>query len=127
MDKTTAHKRVLELRALLNQANDAYYDQAQPFMSDQRYDVLLKELQALEKSYGLEDPNSPLYQAREMLVDAAMENNNFDWRNTIGHELGHSISMPRVKSLNREGLIFDNNDPNAYSIQDAKLKQNMTI
>jgi DNA ligase (NAD+) len=59
MDKTTAHKRVLELRTLLNQANDAYYDQAQPFMSDQRYDELLKELQALEKSYGLEDPNSP--------------------------------------------------------------------
>ncbi len=59
MDKTTAHKRVLELRTLLNQANDAYYDQAQPFMSDQRYDELLKELQALEKSYGLEDPDSP--------------------------------------------------------------------
>ena len=59
MDKTTAHKRVLELRMLLNQANDAYYDQAQPFMSDQRYDELLKELQALEKSYGLEDPDSP--------------------------------------------------------------------
>jgi len=59
MDKTIAHKRVLELRTLLNQANDAYYDQAQPFMSDQRYDELLKELQALEKTYGLEDPNSP--------------------------------------------------------------------
>lgn len=59
MDTTAATKRVQELRALLTQANDAYYDQAQPFMSDQRYDELLKELQMLEQNYGLEDPHSP--------------------------------------------------------------------
>ncbi len=59
MNTTTATKRVQELRALLTQANDSYYDQAQPFMSDQRYDELLKELQMLEQNYGLEDPHSP--------------------------------------------------------------------
>ena len=59
MNTTAATKRVQELRALLTQANDAYYDQAQPFMSDQRYDELLKELQMLEQNYGLEDPHSP--------------------------------------------------------------------
>ncbi len=58
MNTTAATKRVQELRALLTQANDAYYDQAQPFMSDQRYDELLKELQMLEQNYGLEDPHS---------------------------------------------------------------------
>ena len=52
-------KRVLELRKLLQQANEAYYDQATPFMSDQRYDELLKELGRLEKEYNLEDPQSP--------------------------------------------------------------------
>lgn len=59
MNTTAATKRVQELRALLTQANDAYYDQAQPFMSDQRYDELLEELQMLEQNYGLEDPHSP--------------------------------------------------------------------
>lgn len=54
-----AEKRVLELRKLLQQANEAYYDQATPFMSDQRYDELLKELGNLEKEYNLEDPQSP--------------------------------------------------------------------
>ncbi len=54
-----AEKRVLELRKLLQQANEAYYDQATPFMSDQRYDELLSELTRLEKQYNLEDPQSP--------------------------------------------------------------------
>ena len=54
-----AEKRVLELRKLLQQANEAYYDQATPFMSDQRFDELLKELGNLEKEYNLEDPQSP--------------------------------------------------------------------
>ena len=54
-----AEQRVLELRKLLQQANEAYYDQATPFMSDQRYDELLKELGRLEKEYNLEDPQSP--------------------------------------------------------------------
>ena len=54
-----AEKRVLELRKLLQQANEAYYDQATPFMSDQRFDELLSELSRLEKQYNLEDPQSP--------------------------------------------------------------------
>jgi len=44
-----AEKRVLELRKLLQQANEAYYDQATPFMSDQHFDELLSELSRLEK------------------------------------------------------------------------------
>ena len=54
-----AEKRVLELRKLLQQANEAYYDQATPFMSDLRFDELLSELSRLEKQYNLEDPQSP--------------------------------------------------------------------
>lgn len=54
-----AKNRILELRKLLQQANEAYYDQATPFMSDQHYDELLSELSQLEKKYNLEDPQSP--------------------------------------------------------------------
>jgi len=63
----------------------------------------------------LKNPYSAVSQARDMLVNAGMDTQNFDWRNTIGHELGHSISMSRLKSLSRDDLSFDNNDPNAYS------------
>lgn len=73
------------------------------------------KMQPEEFDEALKNPNSALAQAQKMLVDAAMETSNFDWRNTIGHELGHSVSMSRAKSLYRDGLAFDNNDPSAYT------------
>ena len=48
-----AEKRILELKKLLQQANEAYYDKATPFMSDKRFDELLSELFRLEKQYNL--------------------------------------------------------------------------
>lgn len=60
MSKAADHKRIRELRTLLEQANHAYYVDAQPIMSDRDYDQLLKELEKLEASYpDLHDPNSP--------------------------------------------------------------------
>src|SRR5262245_22976428 len=53
-------KRILELRDLLDQANRAYYVDAQPIMSDRDYDARMKELIALEAEYPeLRDTNSP--------------------------------------------------------------------
>src|SRR5699024_533790 len=52
-------KRVDELRSLLRQANKAYYQEAQPFMSDQEFDASLKELETLENEYNLQTPDSP--------------------------------------------------------------------
>lgn len=52
-------QRVEELRELLNKANEAYYQDAQPFISDKEFDEYLKELEQLENEYGLEDPQSP--------------------------------------------------------------------
>lgn len=54
-----AGKRIAELRDLLNRANDAYYQQAAPLLSDREYDRLLEELAALEREHGLIDPDSP--------------------------------------------------------------------
>lgn len=59
MDTKEAQKRVDELRTLLDQANDAYYQDAQPFMSDQEFDEKLKELEKLEEEFDLHDPESP--------------------------------------------------------------------
>ncbi|MCP9292357.1 NAD-dependent DNA ligase LigA [Gracilimonas sediminicola] len=59
MTKKEARERVNELRDLLDQANKAYYQDAQPFMSDKKFDETLKELEQLEKEFELHDPESP--------------------------------------------------------------------
>jgi len=59
MDKRQAKKRVEELRDLLNKANKAYYQEAQPFISDKEFDEYLKELEELEEEFDLHDPKSP--------------------------------------------------------------------
>ena len=59
MKKENARNRVSELRDLLREANQAYYQDAQPFLSDQKFDQYLKELEELENKYELHDPASP--------------------------------------------------------------------
>lgn len=59
MDKKQAKKRVEELRKLLDRANKAYYQEAQPFISDKEFDEYLEELYQLEKEFDLVKPTSP--------------------------------------------------------------------
>ena len=60
MDKIQAQQRVKELYLLIRQANQAYYGQDRPIMSDAEYDSLFRELLALENRFPeLIDPDSP--------------------------------------------------------------------
>lgn len=59
MDKKQARKRIEELRELLNKANKAYYQDAQPFISDKAFDKYLAELEQLEQKFDLVAPSSP--------------------------------------------------------------------
>jgi DNA ligase (NAD+) len=59
MTSQEASKRVEELRDLLERANRAYYQDAQPFITDREFDAYLKELRDLEDTFGLQDPASP--------------------------------------------------------------------
>ncbi len=53
-------KRIAHLRALLRDANRAYYTDAAPIMPDSEFDALLNELADLEAAHPhLDDPNSP--------------------------------------------------------------------
>lgn len=62
MAADAVRKRVLELRRLLDEANRAYYVEAQPIMSDAEYDRLLAELASLESAHPeLDDPDSPTH------------------------------------------------------------------
>jgi DNA ligase (NAD+) len=60
MARSSIKARIMELRTLLERANQAYFAEAQPIMSDSEFDRLLRELSDLEAAHPeLTDPNSP--------------------------------------------------------------------
>jgi DNA ligase (NAD+) len=60
MDKTSAAVRATHLRAEIERHNELYYQQAQPEISDQQFDALLRELQEIEQTHPeLLTPDSP--------------------------------------------------------------------
>jgi len=59
MDRKQAKKRIQELKELLHKANRAYYEEAQPFMSDKEFDETLQKLESLEQKFDLSTPDSP--------------------------------------------------------------------
>ena len=60
MEKTQAEIRIHELRSIISDANRRYYVDNAPTLSDFDFDMLLKELEALEKEYpDLVTPDSP--------------------------------------------------------------------
>lgn len=65
MSKKEVLKRVEELRKLLNDANRAYYRDADPFISDKEFDEALNELNKLEKEHNLAHPSSPTQRVGE--------------------------------------------------------------
>ena len=51
MEKAQAYIRVQELREIITEANRMYYVENSPTLSDYEFDMLLKELEALEKEF----------------------------------------------------------------------------
>jgi len=52
-------EKIKQLQHELSEHNYKYYVLAQPEISDFDFDMKLKELERLEKEYGIDDPNSP--------------------------------------------------------------------
>jgi DNA ligase (NAD+) len=59
MDQAAAANRIMDLRRQLHEADRAYYDLAQPFISDRTYDEMMSELVHLETEFNLQEPDSP--------------------------------------------------------------------
>ena len=60
MEKAQAYIRIQELRNMINEANRKYYVENSPTLSDYEFDMLLKELEALENEHPeLKTADSP--------------------------------------------------------------------
>lgn len=60
MDKAAANKKIRELREALQHHNYRYYILSQPEITDLEYDIMMNELQELEKAFpAFNDANSP--------------------------------------------------------------------
>jgi len=65
-----AGARIAQLREIINEQNRRYYVENQPVISDFEYDLLLNELQTLEKTYpGYFSENSPTVRVGSDLSD----------------------------------------------------------
>ena len=69
-DKEIAEIRISELRVDLHAHNHLYYNKNQPVISDKEFDLLLKELEALELAYPeFNDPLSPTMRPGGVALD----------------------------------------------------------
>ncbi|MBE6231192.1 MAG: NAD-dependent DNA ligase LigA [Bacteroidales bacterium] len=72
MEKTQAYKRIQELTELINDANKRYYVDNAPTISDYEFDMLMKELESLEKDYpDLKSADSPTVKVGSDLFNPA--------------------------------------------------------
>ena len=76
MEKAQAYIRIQELRGILIEANRRYYVENSPTLSDYEFDMLLKELEALEKEWPeYITPDSPTHRVGSDLKTVDGEGN----------------------------------------------------
>ena len=80
MEKTQANIRINELRGIIDDANRKYYVENSPTLSDYEFDMLLKELEALEREHPeLVTPDSPTQRVgSDLKTSAAKEGKEFE-------------------------------------------------
>lgn len=96
MERNKAEIRIHELRSILDNANRMYYVENAPVMSDYDFDMLLKELEALEKEYPeLASYDSP---TRKVGSDIRKEFSQFPHRYPM-LSLGNTYDMTELEAF----------------------------
>ena len=103
MEKTQANIRINELRGIIDDANRKYYVENSPTLSDYEFDMLLKELEALEKEHPeLITPDSPTQRVgSDLKAPIAKEGKEFE---QYPHKhpmlsLGNTYDMTEVQAF----------------------------
>ena len=95
MSPETIQQRITELRSILEEHNHRYYHLSQPVISDQEFDMLLKELEKLEtENPEFFDPNSP---TQRVGSDLSKE----------FQQVRHQYSMLSLSNVYSEGELRD--------------------
>ena len=94
MEKEKSKIRINELRSMLNDANRRYYVDNAPIFSDYEFDMLMKELEALEKQYPeFADQNSPTRNVGSDISRSRKEFEQFPHRYPM-LSLGNTYDIP---------------------------------
>lgn len=102
MKKKEANIRAKELRDILNEANRRYYVENMPVMSDYDFDMLLKELEAIERQYPeLITADSPTQKVGSDLGKGKAQKKEFE---QYPHKypmlsLGNTYDIPEVEAF----------------------------
>ena len=108
MEKAQANIRIEELRGIINEANRKYYVENAPTLSDYDFDMLLKELEALEAEYPeLITEDSPTRKVGSDLKKDNESRKEFD-------QLPHRYPMLSL------GNTYDISDVQAFADRAAK-------
>ncbi len=95
MDKKAAHKRIQELRELINYHNYLYYVLDSPEISDAAYDALFRELKELEEKYPeFVTPDSPTQRVGFKPLD------KFE-------TVSHAVPMLSLENATKESELID--------------------
>ena len=99
MDKTQANIRINELRGILNDANRRYYVDNAPVFSDYEFDMLMKELEGLEKDYPeFADPDSPTHKVGSDIARSKKEFEQYPHRYPM-LSLGNTYDIPEIEAF----------------------------
>ncbi|MBR2878522.1 MAG: NAD-dependent DNA ligase LigA, partial [Clostridia bacterium] len=92
MDKI--EKRIVELRTEIEYHNNRYYNEDNPEISDFEYDMLLRELEQLEKQFPqFDDETSPTHHVGGV-------------RNTVFSSVEHKVAMQSLSDVfSKEELV----------------------
>ena len=102
MEKAQANKRIQELKSIINDANRRYYVDNSPVLSDYDFDMLLKELEALENAFPeFATPDSPTRHVGSDLKSGSSPRKEFE---QYPHKypmlsLGNTYDMEEVQSF----------------------------
>lgn len=99
MEKTQANIRINELRGILNDANRRYYVDNAPVLSDYEFDMLMKELEALENEYPeFADNDSPTHKVGSDISRARKEFDQYPHRYPM-LSLGNTYDIPEIEAF----------------------------
>ena len=99
MEKEKSKIRINELRSMLNDANRRYYVDNAPIFSDYEFDMLMKELEALEKQYPeFADQNSPTRNVGSDISRSRKEFEQFPHRYPM-LSLGNTYDIPEIEAF----------------------------